>query len=340
MFDLVFLTHIPAFYKINLYNEIAKNKKIFVIFISDDTDEKRANDFSALHESQFEFTVLNRSSFQQRNKIRSCFALLGLLRRLKSKKIIVSGWELPEFWLVIFSNKKQRLNLALESTIYESKYLGLPGKIKKLFLSRISEVYASGTAHKKLLVALGYKGLIRITSGVGLINKPSFHEVKKDYSRRFLYIGRLSQEKNLELLISVFNKLPEFNLTIIGTGPLELSLIKSANNNIEFLGHIENTRLPMFYLNHDYFILPSLKEPWGLVVDEAIYFGMPVVISERCGACELIRDGINGFMFNPLNEDELSTIIMNIDSHIYNVMKNNKIINILEKDIRQVNCYG
>jgi len=340
MFDLVFLTHIPAFYKINLYNEIAINKKIFVIFISDDTDEKRANDFSALHESQFEFTVLNRGSFQQRNKIRSCFALLRLLRRLNSKKIIVSGWELPEFWLAIFSNKKQRLNLALESTIYESKYLGLPGKIKKIFLSRVSAVYASGSAHKKLLVALDYKGLVRITSGVGIINKPSFHEVKHDYSRRFLYIGRLSQEKNLELLISVFNKLPEFNLTIIGTGPSELSLIKSANNNIKFLGRIENTRLPMFYLNHDYFILPSLKEPWGLVVDEAIYFEMPVIISERCGACELIRDGINGFVFNPLNEDELTTIIMNIDSHIYNVMKSNKLINILEKDIRQVNCYG
>lgn len=339
MYDLVFLTHIPAFYKINLYNEIAKKNRIFVVFLSDDTDDKRADDFSSLHDCQFEFTVVNSGSFQKRNIIRSCIELWKIVKPLNSKKIIVSGWELPEFWLTIITRKKQELCLALESTIYESKYSGLHSVIKKLFLSRVEKVYASGKAHHKLLLALNYKGEVLITGGVGIINKPSFVQVENVYSRRFLYVGRLSEEKNLDLLISVFNRLPEFNLTIIGAGPLESSLKINANTNIEFLGRIENSQLPMFYLSHDYFILPSFSEPWGLVIDEAVYFGMPVIISERCGASDLIHNGINGFVFNPMEANELMSIVKGIDSKIYHEMFSNNIVNILDKDSLQVGCY-
>lgn len=340
MYDLVFLTHIPAFYKINLYNEIAKKQNILVVFISNDTDETRAEDFSAAHKAEFEYVVLNEGSFQRRNNLISCLKMIKLLQSIQYKRIVVSGWDLSEFWVAIYTNKKAKLRLVLESSVHESKVIGASSVIKQVFLSRISVVYASGLAHSQLLSALNYKGMVRITEGVGIINKPSFQKTIKEYSRSFLYVGRLSEEKNLTLLISVFNELPNHRLTIIGTGPLESELKNIANSNIHFEGRVENTKLTEFYLHHDFFILPSLREPWGLVVEEALFFGCPVILSERCGACDLIMDGENGFIFNPLNRDELKSVIESIDNQTYVEMTNNESFDISQKDLRQVRSYG
>jgi hypothetical protein len=179
MYDLVFVTHIPAFYKINLYNGIAKKENIFVIFISKNTSELRADDFVPLASALFDFKVLDVDNFQSRNKMKSCYALIKTLNSLTYKRIIVGGWDLPEFWLVLAWAHKSKLSVALESTINESKSTGIAGFIKKIFLARISLVFASGKLHVDLLNALNYTGETRITSGVGLINKPSFTPSEK-----------------------------------------------------------------------------------------------------------------------------------------------------------------
>jgi len=338
MYDLVFVTHIPAFYKINLYNEIAKKKNIFVVFISENTAEVRTNDFVPLDNALFDFTVLNLDAFQSRNKIKSCYALMKYLNRLTYKRIVVSGWDLPEFWLVVAWANKSKISLALESTINESKVTGLAGFIKKIFLARVSLVFASGKLHNDLLSALNYAGEIRITNGVGIINKPQFVLSEKKYSKRFLFIGRLSEEKNIIQLVSLFNDLPNYQLTIIGTGPLREKLKKSALNNTKILGNIDNKKLPAYYLANDFLILPSAREPWGLVVEESLYFGTPVVVAEQCGSSELIINGQNGFIFDSTNFDSLKDLLIAINLERYDEIKSFN-LSIKNKDLKQVSCY-
>ncbi len=339
MYDLVFVTHIPAFYKVNLYNEIAKKKNIFVVFISENTSEVRTNDFVPLDNALFDFTVLNFDAFQSRNKIKSCYALLKCLYRRAYKRIVVGGWDLPEFWLVVAWANKSKISLALESTINESKATGLTGFIKKIFLARVSLVFASGKLHGNLLRALNYDGETRITNGVGIINKPQFIPSEKKYSKTFLFVGRLSEEKNLIQLVSVFNDLSDYQLIVIGAGPLEESLKTLALNNTKILGNIENKKLPAYYLANDFLILPSASEPWGLVVEESLYFGTPVIVAEQCGSSELIINGQNGFTFDSTNFDSLKDLLIAINLEKYDEIKsfNQKFIN--SKDLKQVNCY-
>lgn len=340
MYDYLIVTHIPAFYKINLYNELNKKLNIFVIFIASDTDEKRSNDFSNLANANFKYKVLFDGNFQSRNIFINISNINKMLKILKFKRLIVSGWDLIEFWYLVFSNKKIKNYLTLESTIIESSHKNIKGFIKKIFLSRISTVFASGQLHLQLLNVLNYLGNVKVTKGVGIINKPSYEIIEKEYNKNFLYIGRLSSVKNLEMMVAVFNELPEFSLTIIGDGSQKNMLQNMANSNIMFKNSINNDMLKAEFLNHDIFILPSLSEPWGLVIEESLYFGLPVIISKNCGASELISNGVNGYIFNPKDKKGLKNIILNIDQSTYqNLIDGVSKFSLQQKDKEQVNTY-
>ncbi|OUR72759.1 glycosyl transferase [Methylophaga sp. 41_12_T18] len=341
MYDYIIITHIPAFYKVNLYNEMSKKLKLHVVFIASETTEKRATDFINTKPISFSYEILDKGSFQHRSKLRNIRKLRAILLSTPTKRVLVSGWDLVEFWYLVCSNVKKKNYLALESTIFESRTDGVRGWIKKLFLSRVSGVFASGLLHKQLLLALSFKGNIYITQGVGVINKPKFSPVIRLYKKKYLYVGRLSEEKNLTYLVQTFNELDDVELTIVGTGPLKEKLENLAKQNIYFHGQVDNAQLKSFYMENDFLILPSLREPWGLVVEEALYFGLPVVISNKCGASELIKDGVNGLIFDPEVPSSLKVIIneQTIDSYS-GLSSINDSVSIKIKDERQVKSYA
>lgn len=340
MYDYIIVTHIPAFYKVNLYNELAKKLKILVVFIASNTAEKRADDFTTLKNVSFSYEVLYNGDFQARDKKLNIKKLKTILKNSQYKRLLVSGWDLKEFWYLVMFYPKSKNCLALESTILESTPKGMKGWIKKVFLSRISTVFASGNLHVKLLKALSFKDDIKITKGVGIINKPNYKRVKKVYQKRFLYVGRTSQVKNLEALIIVFNDLPNHYLTIIGDGEEKEYLQSIANQNISFKPPIENIKLQTEFLDHDIFILPSISEPWGLVVEEAIYFGLPVMVSKNCGSMELVKNGVNGYVFDPMDMEEIKQLILSIDDVIFEKLLDGlSEFSVNEKDFVQVNIY-
>ena len=341
MYDYIIVTHIPAFYKVNLYNELAKKLNILVVFIASNTAEKRADDFVTFDSATFKYEVLFDGNFQDRDIISNIKKLKTILKNNQYKRLLVSGWDLKEFWYLVMLCPKSKNCLALESTILESTPKGFKGWVKKVFLFRISTVFASGNLHVKLLKALSFKGDIKITKGVGIINKPAFEKKQRVYRKRFLFVGRLTRVKNLETLIKVFNELPNYHLTLIGDGEEKEYLQSIANQNISFKPPIENSKLQIEFLNHDIFILPSISEPWGLVVEEALYFGMPVMVSENCGASELVKNGENGFIFNPLDVEGIKNLILSIDDFVFKrLIQGVSEFSTDEKDLKQVYSYA
>ena len=84
---------------------------------------------------------------------------------------------------------------------------------------------------------------------------------------------------------------------------------------ITFVGHKSIEDLPLFYADAGCFVLPSTREPWGLVVNEAMASGLPVIVSSRCGcADDLVDDGSNGFIVDPTNEAEMAVAFSRISS--------------------------
>jgi glycosyltransferase involved in cell wall biosynthesis len=337
MYDYVFVTHLPSFYKVNLYQEIQKSKKIFVIFIASGS-EQRTQDFVC---SQFTFdhVFLNQGAFEQRNKIWSSLRFLRVLLSLQYRRLVVGGWNLPEFWVGVLFSPLSKNALALESSSIESVVTGPKAKLKVFFLTRISLVFATGGLHQNLLEKLGYTGQRLITRGVGIIHKPARSVRRKTYEKKFVYVGRLSPEKNLTFLIQIFSALPDFQLKIVGDGPLDTVLKANSPANVTFQNHVKNKDMGSVLSQHDFLILPSISETWGLVVEEAFYFGRPVIVSRNCGVSELI-DSNNGTLFKPEDSNELISILKSItDEKFQRFLSHLETIDSSEKDRLQVEAY-
>ena len=100
------------------------------------------------------------------------------------------------------------------------------------------------------------------------------------------------------------------------------SLKPNKIRNILLAGYKQKEELPLFYALSDVFILPSISEAWGLVVNEAMASGLPIIISDRCGCYpDIVKEGINGYSFNPLNKNELLNIMKNIIEEKYDLEK-------------------
>ena len=132
----------------------------------------------------------------------------------------------------------------------------------------------------------------------------------------FLYVGRLAEEKNVMGLmrswIAYRAQGGSRPLMLVGDGPERRGLEAAAEASgfgaqVHFPGLKSSRELLPYYAHAGCFVLPSTREPWGLVVNEAMASGLPVLVSERCGcAADLVLPGLNGFVFDPLDEAGLT----------------------------------
>lgn len=311
----VFLTSIPAFYKIALFNEISKRAPIHVIFISD-IDSSRNKDF-VKGNMMFDHTFLPKGLWSQIKAMRV------FMNQNTYEEVVFGGWDSLLYWVIAFFSPKHKNSCIIESSIYESKTTGVKGLIKKIFINRLGKVYPSGFLQEELIDALNFKGERTLYGGCGILNyQPQPPYTPRNEVKNFIYVGRLISVKNLELLIHVFNKKPNLNLTIVGFGILEDELKAIANENISFTGAIDNKKLPAYYQQADVFILPSKNEPWGLVVEEALNNGTPVIVSDRVGCRKDLVDDNTGLVFHYDSEQSLSAAIDTIcDVATYNKLR-------------------
>ncbi len=293
-YDSLIVTNIPAFYKINLWNEVSKKSKIFVIFIGRGSTIRTA-DFTA-GEMAFEHLFLSDGEFE-RGSIGRALRLVKHIFAIKHKKLLICGWDSLEYWICAFLSPKSKNLVLVESSEHEGAKSGIKYWIKRLFVSRISKALVSGQSQENLMRHLKFDGECMHTGGVGIFHKPKLIAIDRKFSGKFLFVGRLSPEKNISFLTMLFRDLPHFSLSIAGSGPQEDMLKADAPCNVKFLGHIPNDKMGELYESHDVLLLPSLIEPWGLVVEEAIYYGMPVVASDRVGcAHEMILAPNTGYV--------------------------------------------
>ncbi len=120
----------------------------------------------------------------------------------------------------------------------------------------------------------------------------------------FLFVGRLVDAKAPALLIDAFDKVretaPSARLVVAGDGPLRTALETDARvrgMNVSFEGHVSSDNLIDLYGKADCFVLPSIYEPYGVVVQEAMAAGLPAIVSDRVGsAADLVVDGATGYV--------------------------------------------
>jgi glycosyltransferase involved in cell wall biosynthesis len=174
-------------------------------------------------------------------------------------------------------------------------------------------------------------------------------------SHRLVCVGQLIERKGvvpmLHGLIDFCRSKPEnsIELTFIGHGPLEQALRETtlpSNLKVDFIGHVPPEDLCHELARHGILIFPTLADEWGLVVNEAMLAGLPVLGSVLAQACTtLIREGENGWLYDPrepttlrdkltkimaLNADELNKLRPVCKHTVDNITSSNSALQALE----------
>ena len=142
----------------------------------------------------------------------------------------------------------------------------------------------------------------------------------------FLCVCRFIEEKNLPTFFQAYAGYRRaagaagWKLVLVGDGPLKPQLLQQREqlglvDDILLTGFKQYQELPAYYGLASTFVLPSISETWGLVVNEAMAAGLPVLVSNHCGcATDLVRDGENGFTFDPRDAVKLTELMTEIAS--------------------------
>jgi glycosyltransferase involved in cell wall biosynthesis len=157
-----------------------------------------------------------------------------------------------------------------------------------------------------------------------------YHEYPSFKGKKIvLFVGRLVKQKGVEYLLSAFSTLKkdisDVVLVVIGKGDHEAELKKLAEDlhidkDVYFRGHVDNDLLKNYYGPSDLCVVPSIThemvDAWAFVVNEAMYYGNPVIATDAVGsAVDMIQDGINGFIVPERDSTALYNSMKLILSH-------------------------
>ena len=148
--------------------------------------------------------------------------------------------------------------------------------------------------------------------------------VRADSRVRFLYCGQLIHRKGVDLLLDAFcrtaARFSHVELMLVGEGPLRAELRtripQAVQSRIHFAGFQPVAELPRFFAEADVFVLPSRHDGWGVVVNQAIAAGMPVICSDAVGAAaDLIVENENGCLFPAGDGERLAEAVSSFVRH-------------------------
>jgi glycosyltransferase involved in cell wall biosynthesis len=302
--------------------------ELLVIQIAENEGSRRGLGPSDLALHRYPYRLLFEGNFESSGTVRRCIRLCREIYSYRPGIVVLLGYSDISSWCALIISSLMGITriIAFDSTAIDRPRVWYFELVKKIFVRSCNGAFAYGSKSKEYLMQLG------MPPGNIFINCQAVHneEIAAVHAnaapyrdkrvadlgakqRNFIYVGRLSEEKNIRLLMSAFSKLKasdpaaaEWGLILVGDGPLRQTLEKDRISDIVFTGGKLWREVPEYFALADVFILPSSSEPWGLVVNEAMVCGLPVIVSDRCGAaCDLVVSGENGFVFDPYNENEL-----------------------------------
>jgi glycosyltransferase involved in cell wall biosynthesis len=317
----------PIHYKHLLFTAMAELGDDFeVLFVSDRS--KIRIEPNLLQNLRYRFRAGYAGPYENHRKIATIRFVLRTLNELNPNVVIISGYYDVAGWTAWSWGILRRRPLILwnETNSFDRPRVWYKEMLKRLYLRKISCAHVYGDSNREYLVALGLP-FDRIVVKRAVADTSLFRLMPAELNRvgaiRFLFVGRLAPEKNLDFLIrAVALAVAEcgrdaLRLEIVGYGPDEVKLKSivaelGLADIVHFTGGLVQQELPQRYATADVFVLPSVSEPWGLVALEAMLCGLPALVSTRCGCQRDLVTEETGWAFDPFNLPQLVDRLMMI----------------------------
>jgi glycosyltransferase involved in cell wall biosynthesis len=250
--------------------------------------------------------------------------IIWRLLRARPDVIISGGYSIPSFYACLYCKLSgAKLIIYSDGTpAYERKLGRLQHMARKVLVPRASGFIAKSKPAADRFEELGGEGRIFLAPHTTNLAPLLAIGAGRDWSARselrILCVGRLIPRKGVQHLIGALAAMRRVrrpvSLTIVGSGPQQDELEELARSlgvrRIRFAGFVDQGKLPAYYAAADVFVLPTLDDPFAMVLLEAAASGLALVASEHAGATsDLIEDGESGLVFDPRDERALSELI-------------------------------
>jgi glycosyltransferase involved in cell wall biosynthesis len=330
-----------AHYKAIIFNELQKiitqNKNDSLLVIQIASIEKSRKDLGALDHSihQYPYKLLHEGLLENVSLTDRISGILKAIKEFKPDIVNLTGYYDFASWLILLYCKFNGIKTILsnETTSSDHERNGIKEYIKGLIIKQFDGYFNFGTSSENYILSLGINPLKMLVKRNCVDNK-SLNDIYLKYFKRridqqqlhnlptknFIFVGRLIEYKNLYQFLEAFNSaqqktVEKWGVIILGDGDLKTDLQLFVHQkhieNISFHSGVSWQQVPEYLALSDVLVLPSYSEPWGLVVNEAMACGLPVIVSERCGcAIDLVKNGENGFTFDPKNPEELTILLL------------------------------
>lgn len=283
-------------------------------------------------------TVCQTYSYEKAPKFLLIQNLVKTLTEIQPDVLAIAGYSEPAMIAAFMWGKLNRKTLILLS---ESKEDDAPRRLPKEWLKKqiINNYHAAvvgGKPHQRYLQNLGMSPS-SIAGGYDVVNNQVFHPEKirvlpsplnQPY---FLTINRFVAKKNIPFILEAYAEYRHqlgdlaWNLVLCGDGELRSQIEAqithlNLNAHVHLPGFLQETEILRYFAHAKCFIHASIQEQWGLVVNEAMAAGLPILVSNRCGCYEdLIIEKVNGFGFNPTCIPDLVALMINVTQGKYNL---------------------
>jgi 1,2-diacylglycerol 3-alpha-glucosyltransferase len=334
---LVILTEIIAPYRIPVFNVLARQAglDLHVIFLAE-TDETLRQWRVYRDEISFSYEVLpSRRWGVGRKTLLINRGLWSVLNRLRPQAIICGGYNYVASWEALFWARRHRVDFILwsESNGHDARRgWVLVEYMKAYFLGKCDRFVVPGKASLEYLKSLGSpvasiwtapnavdNALFAAEAENARKHAVEFREKLKLPSRFILFVGRLVREKGVFDLLDAYAGLDsglrsEVGLVFAGDGISRMELEQRGKQicpgTVCFPGFAHREELAGLYALAETLVLPTHSDPWGLVVNEAMASGLPIIVTNVAGcSADLVDDGWNGYVVPPRDTGKLSAAI-------------------------------
>lgn len=317
---LLLVTQIMAPTRIALFNALASDPAIdlVVVYLAQTEPNRRWGTFE--EEMTFQHEVLDERWRWARdgNYVHVSTGLVDVLRRWHPHVVLAGGWDQIVHHQALAMRRVFGYGFAwwVESNLRDRRAdRRWIHAAKKRLIGAADVLVVPGQASREYVAALGASPN-RVFVAPNAVDNNLYSAAAVDRSGRsgpvrFLCSGRLEPTKGILYLLDAWNRMSaDATLALAGHGSLESAVRARVSSGsmppVEVFGHLDRDDLVAEYARADALVFPSLTDPWGLVINEAMAAGLPVVTTTAPGAVDdLVEDGENGMVVAPASADAL-----------------------------------
>lgn len=329
---VLFLANIPSPYRVDFFNELGKKCELTVTFegvqATDRNEKWVCPEIKSFHAVFLKGIRTGSDQFL-------CADIISVIKK-EYDHIIVGGYSTPTGILAIEYMRFHRIQFWIEADgglISQDNVIKF--RLKKHLISSASGWLSSGKMTTNYFIHYGANPdkikeyPFSSISQKDLLCDVCTGELKENYRRELglrgdkivLSVGKFKNNdgyrKGFDVLLKAYTHCPsDYQLYIVGDTPTKefLDLKKALGlNNVHFLEFMSKADLKKVYCASDVFCLPTREDIWGLVINEAMAAGLPVITTDRCVAgMELVEDGKTGYIVSPEDEQLLAEKIMRV----------------------------